>query len=66
MMMDRNAHRERLALCAKEFALSDPSTNNGRVAFSSSGRKNDLLGPKIRKLIALAAAEYPHDAPPHE
>jgi AhpD family alkylhydroperoxidase len=56
MMFDWNLYRAQLAAGVKEMGQLSPETVNGYVALSSAGQKKDLLGAKMRELIALAVA----------
>ena len=56
MMFDWNLYRAQLTAGVKEMGQLSPETVNGYVALSSAGQKKDLLGAKIRELIALAVA----------
>ena len=56
MMLDWNDYRKQLAVGVKEVGQFSPDTIKGYIELSSAGQKKDLLGAKIRELIALAAA----------
>ena len=56
MMLDWNEYRARLAAGVKEVGQLSPDTIKGYVELGSAGRKKDLLGAKIRELIALAVS----------
>jgi AhpD family alkylhydroperoxidase len=56
MMIDWNEYRGQLAAGVKELGQLSPDTVRGYVELSSAGQKKDLLGPKMRELIALAVA----------
>jgi AhpD family alkylhydroperoxidase len=56
MMLDWNEYRSQLGAGVKEIGLLSPDTIKGYVELSSAGHKKDLLGAKIRELIALAVA----------
>jgi AhpD family alkylhydroperoxidase len=56
MMLDWNEYRQQLAAGVREVGLLSPDTVKGYVALSSAGQKKDLLGAKVRELIALAVA----------
>jgi AhpD family alkylhydroperoxidase len=56
MMLDWNEYRKQLAAGVKEVGQLSPDTVKGYVALSSAGQKKDLLGAKMRELIALAVA----------
>jgi AhpD family alkylhydroperoxidase len=56
MMLDWNDYRKQLAAGVKEIGQLSPDTIKGYMALSSAGQKTDLLGAKVRELIALAVA----------
>jgi AhpD family alkylhydroperoxidase len=56
MMLDWNDYRKQLAAGVKEVGQLSPDTIKGYVELSSAGQKTDLLGAKVRELIALAVA----------
>lgn len=56
MMLNWNEYREQLTAGVKEIGLLSPDTVKGYIELSSAGQKKDLLGPKVRELIALAVA----------
>jgi AhpD family alkylhydroperoxidase len=56
MMLDWNDYRKQLAATVTQLGQLSPDTVKGYVELSSAGGKKNLLGPKIRELIALAAA----------
>ena len=56
MMLDWNEYRKQLAAGVKEVGQLSPDTVKGYVELSSAGQKKDLLGAKVRELIALAVA----------
>jgi AhpD family alkylhydroperoxidase len=56
MMLDWNEYREQLTAGVKEIGQLSSGTVRGYVELSSAGQKTDLLGAKIRELIALAVA----------
>src|SRR5580700_9779235 len=56
MMLDWNDYRKQLAVGVKEVGQFSPDTIKGYIELSSAGHKKDLLGAKIRELIALAVA----------
>ena len=56
MMLDWNGYRKQLAAGVKEVGQLSPDTIKGYIELSSAGQKKDLLGAKIRELIALAVA----------
>ena len=56
MMLDWNDYRKQLATEVKEIGQLSPDTIKGYMALSVAGQKTDLLGGKVRELIALAVA----------
>jgi AhpD family alkylhydroperoxidase len=56
MMLDWNDYRRQLAVGVKEIGQLSPDTIKGYMALSGAGQKADLLGAKVRELIALAVA----------
>ena len=56
MMLDWNDYRKQLAAGVKEIGQLSPDTIKGYMALSAAGQKTDLLGAKVRELIALAVA----------
>jgi AhpD family alkylhydroperoxidase len=56
MMLDWNDYRKQLAVGVKEIGQLSPDTIKGYMALSAAGQKKDLLGAKVRELIALAVA----------
>jgi AhpD family alkylhydroperoxidase len=56
MMLDWNEYRKQLVAGVTEIAQLAPDTIKGYVELHSAGRKTDLLGAKVRELIALAVA----------
>jgi AhpD family alkylhydroperoxidase len=56
MMLDWNDYRRQLAAVVKEIGQLSPETIRGYMALSGAGQKTDLLGAKVRELIALAVA----------
>jgi AhpD family alkylhydroperoxidase len=56
MMLDWNDYRGQLAAGVKEIGQLSPDTIKGYMALSGAGHTTDLLGAKIRELIALAVA----------
>jgi AhpD family alkylhydroperoxidase len=56
MMLNWNEYRGQLAAGVKELGQLSSETIRGYVALSSAGQKTDLLGAKVRELIALAVA----------
>jgi AhpD family alkylhydroperoxidase len=56
MMLDWNEYRRQLAAGVGEIGRLSPDIVRGYMALSASGGKKDLLGAKVRELIALAVA----------
>jgi AhpD family alkylhydroperoxidase len=56
MMLDWNDYRKQLATEVKEIGQLSPDTIKGYMALTAAGQKTDLLGGKVRELIALAVA----------
>src|SRR6202030_2025268 len=56
MMLDWNDYRKQLTIGVKEVGQLSPDTVKGYIELGSAGQKKDLLGAKIRELIALAVA----------
>jgi AhpD family alkylhydroperoxidase len=56
MMLDWNDYRKQLAAGVKEIGQFSPDTIKGYMVLSAAGQKADLLGAKVRELIALAVA----------
>ncbi len=56
MMLNWNDYRRQLMAGVKEIGQLSPDTIKGYVELSSAGQRKDLLGPKVRELISLAAA----------
>jgi AhpD family alkylhydroperoxidase len=56
MMLDWNEYRGQLTAGVKAIGQLSPETIRGYVELSSAGQKANLLGPKMRELIALAVA----------
>jgi AhpD family alkylhydroperoxidase len=56
MMLDWNEYRKQLAAGVKEIGQLSPDTLKGYIGLSSAAQKTDLLGAKVRELIALAVA----------
>jgi AhpD family alkylhydroperoxidase len=56
MMLDWNDYRKQLESGVKEIGQLSPDTIKGCMALIAAGQKTDLLGAKIRELIALAVA----------
>src|SRR6202045_2261690 len=56
MMLDWNDFRSQLTIGVKEVGQLSPDTVKGYLELGSAGQKKDLLGAKMRELIALAVA----------
>ena len=56
MMLDWNDYRKQLAAGVKEIGQLSPDAVKGYTTISAAGQKTDLLGGKVRELIALAVA----------
>lgn len=56
MMLNWNQYRGQLASGVKEIGQLSSDTVRGYVGLSSAGQKKNLLGAKMRELIALAVA----------
>lgn len=56
MMLDWNDYRKQLVAGVKDVGQLSPDTIRGYMAMSGAGQKANLLGPKVRELIALAVA----------
>ena len=56
MMLDWNEYRKQLTAGVKDVGQLSPDTIKGYTQLSLAGQKKDLLGAKIRELIALAVA----------
>lgn len=56
MMLNWNEYRKQLAAGVKDIGQLSPDTIKGYVTLSAAGQKTDLLGSKVRELIALAVA----------
>jgi len=56
MMLDWNGYREQLKAGVKEVGQLSPETIKGYLALGAAGQKTELLGAKMRELIALAVA----------
>jgi AhpD family alkylhydroperoxidase len=56
LMLNWNEYRGQLAAGVKEVGQVSSDTVKGYVELSSAGQKNDVLGAKVRELIALAVA----------
>src|ERR1700758_4414636 len=56
MMLDWNNYRKQLAAGVKEIGQLSPETIKGYMTLSAADQKADLLGAKVRELVALAVA----------
>lgn len=56
MMQDWDAYRAQLKSGVKEIAAISPGLVQGYSGLAHAGDKADLLGAKVRELIALAVA----------
>ena len=56
MMLDWNEYRKQLAAGVKQIGQLSPDTVRGYVELSSAASKKNLLGAKVRELMALAVA----------
>ena len=56
MMLDWNDYRKQLTAGVKEIDQLSPDTIRGYMTLGAAGQKADLLGAKVRELIALAVA----------
>ena len=56
MMLNWNQYRGQLASGVKEIGQLSSDTVKGYIELSSAGQKKNLLGAKMRELIALAVA----------
>jgi alkylhydroperoxidase/carboxymuconolactone decarboxylase family protein YurZ len=56
MLLERNEYRKQPVAGVKELGQLSSDIVKGYVELSSAGQEKDLLGPKIRELIALAVA----------
>jgi AhpD family alkylhydroperoxidase len=56
MMFDWNEYRRQLTTGVGELGRLSPDIVRGYMALSAAGAKTDLLGAKVRELIALAVA----------
>src|ERR1700746_3088933 len=56
MRLDWNDYGKQLESGVKEIGQLSPETIKGYMALSAAGQKADLLGAKVRELIALAVA----------
>jgi AhpD family alkylhydroperoxidase len=55
-MLDWNGYRQQLNGRVGEIAKLSPDTIKGYQALSAAGQKSDLLGAKMRELIAIAVS----------
>lgn len=56
MMLNWNEYRGQLKAGVKEIGALSPDTVRGYLQLGSAGQKENLLGAKVRELIALAVA----------
>lgn len=56
MMLDWDAYRQQIKAGVKEMGKISPDLVRGYAGLSGAGDKTDLLGAKVRELIALAVA----------
>jgi AhpD family alkylhydroperoxidase len=56
MMLNWNEYRTQLTAGVKEVGQLSPETVKGYLELGSAGQRRDLLGAKVRELIALAVA----------
>ncbi|CAO3410053.1 Possible carboxymuconolactone decarboxylase family protein (EC 4.1.1.44) [Azospirillum largimobile] len=56
MMLNWNEYRQQVLAGVGEIAKLSPDTVKGYAGLSTAGQKKDLLGAKVRELIALAVA----------
>ena len=56
MMLNWNEYRQQVLTGVGEIAKLSPDTVKGYAGLSAAGQKKDLLGAKVRELIALAVA----------
>jgi AhpD family alkylhydroperoxidase len=55
-MLDWNTYRQQVLDGVGELGKLSPGTVKGYVGLGTAGQKSDLLGAKMRELIALAVA----------
>jgi AhpD family alkylhydroperoxidase len=55
-MLDWNTYRKQVVAGVGEFGKLSPGTVKGYAGLSTAGQASNLLGPKMRELIALAVA----------
>jgi AhpD family alkylhydroperoxidase len=55
-MINWNEYHDRVRKGIAEIGRANPDIVRGYRMLGEAGKKNDLLGPKIRELIALAVA----------
>jgi AhpD family alkylhydroperoxidase len=55
-MINWNEYHDRVRKGIAEIGRTNPDIVRGYRMLGEAGKKNDLLGPKIRELIALAVA----------
>jgi AhpD family alkylhydroperoxidase len=56
MMLDWNTYRQQVFAGVGDLAKLSPGTVKGYVGLGAAGAQTDLLGAKMRELIALAVA----------
>lgn len=56
MMLDWNDYRSQVLAGVKEISQLSPGTVKGYAELSSAGQQRNVLGAKVRELIALAVA----------
>ncbi len=56
MMIDWNEYHAQILKTIAEIGRTSPDIVRGYRTLSDAGKKADLLGPKVRELIALAVA----------
>lgn len=60
MMLDWNEYHAQIQRTMAEIGRTNPEIIRGYRQLSDAGKRTDLLGPKIRELIALAVAVTVH------
>jgi AhpD family alkylhydroperoxidase len=60
MMLDWNQYRQQVMAGVKDLGQLSPDTVRGYGGLSNAGQQKNLLGPKVRELIALAVAVTTH------
>ena len=56
MIFNWNDYRKPMAAGVKEIGQLSPDTIKGYMTLSAAGQETDLLGAKVRELVALAVA----------